>query len=324
MAQLGQQLQRAEADAIRWTTQTTLEQAQCEALLQQLPVAWHAFDDVSPLSVEFAQLQARNIPEEFHALQQEAILLEDWQRQARELEGELAAVPESCRVTVAQAEANLQLAEQAYRQAEADHREAEGQHSRFLQQIQDIQKLNEEIKQAEEAERLHKTLDQLLGKDGLQRELMREAEQAIISMAQQTLDHLSLGELSIALAETETGPDRAFDLAVRSGENTTPTSVKMLSGSQKFRVAISIALAIGRFASGQARPLECVIIDEGFGSLDKEGLRTTADELNRLKGLLKRIILVSHQDEFTERFPAMIRLSKGEQGTTAEAIRHRG
>ena len=95
----------------------------------------------------------------------------------------------------------------------------------------------------------------------------------------------------------------------------------MLSGSQKFRVAVSIALAIGRFATGQARPLECVIIDEGFGSLDKDGLRAAAEELNRLKDHLRRIILVSHQEEFTDCFPVVIKLSKGESGTTAQAIR---
>ena len=55
--------------------------------------------------------------------------------------------------------------------------------------------------------------------------------------------------------------------------------------------------------------------------MDKDGLRAAADELNRLKGHLKRIILVSHQEEFTDHFPVVIKLSKGESGTTAEAIR---
>ena len=83
--------------------------------------------------------------------------------------------------------------------------------------------------------------------------------------------------------------------------------------------------SVGRFATAgtQARPLESVIIDEGFGSLDKDGLRCMADELNRLKDrlALKRIILVSHQEEFADRFPVVIKLSHGETGTTAEAVR---
>jgi DNA repair exonuclease SbcCD ATPase subunit len=46
-----------------------------------------------------------------------------------------------------------------------------------------------------------------------------------------------------------------------------------------------------------------------------------ADELNRLKQYLRRIVLVSHQEEFADRFRAVIKLSRGESGTMAEAIR---
>ena len=115
--------------------------------------------------------------------------------------------------------------------------------------------------------------------------------------------------------------DEALVLLVRQAGSAETTPVQYLSGSQKFRVAISIALAIGQFSSGQDRPLESVIIDEGFGSLDKDGLRATADELNKLKGLLKRIILVSHQEEFTENFPVMYQLSKSDTGTVATKVR---
>jgi DNA repair exonuclease SbcCD ATPase subunit len=99
--------------------------------------------------------------------------------------------------------------------------------------------------------------------------------------------------------------------------------VLFLSGSQKFRVAVSVALAVGRFAHGRARPLEAVIIDEGFGSLDKDGLRAMADELKRLQRVqsLKRIILVSHQEDFTKEFPVGYQLNAGENGTTATPFR---
>ena len=65
--------------------------------------------------------------------------------------------------------------------------------------------------------------------------------------------------------------------------------------------------------SGPTRPIECVISDEGFGSLDKEGLRA-AEELNRLKRHLKRIILVSPQHEFTNHFTVVIQLKKTDDG----------
>ena len=45
-----------------------------------------------------------------------------------------------------------------------------------------------------------------------------------------------------------------------------------------------------------------MIIDEGFGSLDKDGRDDMIQELHLLSQHLKRIILVSHQDEFAGAF----------------------
>ena len=163
----------------------------------------------------------------------------------------------------------------------------------------------------------------MLGKKGLQRELVRSAEREIVHLANATAQNLSDGDLSIELDAAEDGDDKAFTLRVRRAEDAYPTPAVMLSGSQKFRVSVAVALAIGRYAAGQARPLESVIIDEGFGSLDARGLETMADELNQLRRnqLVKRIILVSHQDEFARRFPVGYRLEHGETGTTATPFR---
>ena len=92
------------------------------------------------------------------------------------------------------------------------------------------------------------------------------------------------------------------DARVRRADGPTPIGVNYLSGSQKFRVAVAVALAIGRFAAGQARPLESVIIDEGFGSLDQQGRHDMIQELHALKSVLRRILVVSHQEEFFNAF----------------------
>jgi DNA repair protein SbcC/Rad50 len=78
--------------------------------------------------------------------------------------------------------------------------------------------------------------------------------------------------------------------------------VAFLSGSQRFRVAVSLALGIGQYARGRRRPIEAVIIDEGFGCLDRFGRAEMIEQLGALRGRLARIILVSHQEEFTDAF----------------------
>src|SRR6185369_6855499 len=81
-----------------------------------------------------------------------------------------------------------------------------------------------------------------------------------------------------------------------------PINVAFLSGSQKFRVAVSLALGIGQYTSRQHRPIESVIIDEGFGCLDKEGRQAMVQELQNLRGYLRCILLVSHQEELADAF----------------------
>src|SRR6058998_3369475 len=70
-----------------------------------------------------------------------------------------------------------------------------------------------------------------------------------------------------------------------------------------FRVAVSLALGIGQYASRQHRPIESVIIDEGFGCLDKSNRQVMIQELQNLRGQLRRILVVSHQEEFATAFP---------------------
>ncbi len=81
-----------------------------------------------------------------------------------------------------------------------------------------------------------------------------------------------------------------------------PIGVNFTSGSQRFRIAVSLALAIGQYVCRSSRRIESVIIDEGFGGLDAEGRDAMIDALNELQQQLKRIIVVSHQDEFANVF----------------------
>jgi DNA repair exonuclease SbcCD ATPase subunit len=165
--------------------------------------------------------------------------------------------------------------------------------------------LGELFKQTDAEHVRYKTLADLLGRDRLQRHLVRQAERQIVDYANGMLDRLSGGQLFLKLVGTDDGAaDKALDLEcynrVTGGS---PINVAFLSGSQKFRVAVSLALGIGQYASKQHRPIESVIIDEGFGCLDRNGRQVMIQELQNLRGHLQCILLVSHQEEFADAFP---------------------
>ncbi len=84
----------------------------------------------------------------------------------------------------------------------------------------------------------------------------------------------------------------------------------------RFRVAISLAIAIGQMACGGA-PMNTLIIDEGFGALDEENRGLMVDQLRHLsEHELKngRIIVVSHQEDVREEFGHRFRLSRDSDG----------
>ncbi len=181
------------------------------------------------------------------------------------------------------------------------------------QRLQDLKarrfETEKDLKKVEKQAQLYKILADYLGRDRLQRYLLQQAESGIVSNANQVLDRISGGTLRIELRHDGNEPAgkavRALDLlAYNSEAGEDPMPVYLLSGSQRFRVAVSLALGIGQFAGSGTRRIESVIIDEGFGSLDQEGRREIIEELHNLKDELSRIILVSHQDEFADAFPS--------------------
>jgi DNA repair exonuclease SbcCD ATPase subunit len=276
---------------------------------------------ITDLDGERQQLIESGVAEKFQKVEQDATRQAEWVKQLGEVANRIAEVPSDCRLSIEGAQFAAEQAEGMAGEAERIRNTAKERAGGLARRAEAYQEKVKEVAKAERQADLHGKLDELLGKKGLQLALVRSAEREIVRLANDTVQNLSDGDLTIELDDSADGGDEAFALRVRVGDAPMPTGVNYLSGSQKFRVAVSIALAIGRFAAGQARPLESVIIDEGFGSLDRDGLRAVADELNRLRQHLRRIVLVSHQDDFADRFPVVIKLTHGENGTTAEALR---
>ena len=149
---------------------------------------------------------------------------------------------------------------------------------------------------------IYRTLQKKLDRNGLQSWLRVAAEQSIVANADHTLQRLSNGMLTMKLADN--GKGESLDLRVTDHEKgARDLRTQALSGSQKFRVSVALALGIGQYACGQSQGgIKSVIIDEGFGSLDKEGRDQMITELQNLGKVLERIIVVSHQEEFQTAF----------------------
>ena len=181
---------------------------------------------------------------------------------------------------------------------------ASGQLDALVQEREKRRSIENTLAEHERRHTLHQRLADLLGDRGIQLDLVRDAERRIVDLANDVLGRLSCGDLRIDPPDPE--GVQAFDLNVRRVGCCEPIGAANLSGGQRFRVAVSLALAICRFANGERRPLESIIIGEGFGNLDREGRMAMIAELRDPQPLgqqFKRVLVVSHQEDFASAFP---------------------
>ncbi len=97
-------------------------------------------------------------------------------------------------------------------------------------------------------------------------------------------------------------------------------SVHSLSGGESFLISLSLALGLSSLSSNRMR-VESLFIDEGFGSLDAETLRVAMDALERLQTQGRKIGVISHVAEMTERIPTQIQVIKTVNGKSRIEIK---
>ena len=97
-------------------------------------------------------------------------------------------------------------------------------------------------------------------------------------------------------------------------------SVHSLSGGESFLVSLALALGLSALSSNRMK-VESLFIDEGFGSLDAETLRVAMDALENLRTQGRKIGVISHVQEMTERIPVQIRIERAGNGRSSLEIR---
>lgn len=131
---------------------------------------------------------------------------------------------------------------------------------------------------------------------------------------------------------------RRYSLAVRREEDGTPTldfvivdteqagrqrPPSTLSGGETFIISLALALALADFRTAEM-PIETVLIDEGFGTLDPETLAVilaTLESLHASTG--SRIGLISHVGMLAEAIPARVFVRPVGQGRSVLEVEAR-
>jgi len=172
----------------------------------------------------------------------------------------------------------------------------------------------------------YKKLERAFGKDGVPALLIEQALPEIEEKANDLLDRLSNGQMSIRFVTQASYKDSKREdmketLDIQISDSAGVRDYEMFSGGEAFRVNFAIRLALSKALSQRkGARLQTLIIDEGFGSQDAQGRQRLIEAINQVKGDFAKILVITHLESLKDVFPTQIIVEKGEQGSMVRVI----
>ncbi len=172
----------------------------------------------------------------------------------------------------------------------------------------------------------HRTLERAFGKDGVPALLIEQALPQIEDKANELLDRLSDGHMSVRFVTQTEYKDKKRDdlketLEIQISDTAGIRNYEMYSGGEAFRVNFAIRLALSKIlAQRKGARLQTLVIDEGFGSQDTQGRQRLIEAINLVKHDFAKILVITHLDELKDAFPTRIEVEKTERGSTLRVI----
>jgi exonuclease SbcC len=96
-------------------------------------------------------------------------------------------------------------------------------------------------------------------------------------------------------------------------------SIHSLSGGESFLASLALALGLASLSSNRVR-VESLFIDEGFGSLDADTLSIAMNALDGLQSLGRKVGVISHVHEMSERIATRILVQRTVSGKSVVIV----
>lgn len=151
------------------------------------------------------------------------------------------------------------------------------------------------------------------GRDGIPAMLIEHAVPEIERAANELLGRLTghRMHLAIRLQRPKVGGGEADTLDLEIGDELGTRSYENYSGGEAFRVNFALRLALSRLLARRAGArLRTLVIDEGFGTQDEEGLEQLVQAIHTIREEFDLVLVVTHLNVLKDRFPTRIEVVK--------------
>jgi DNA repair protein SbcC/Rad50 len=315
--------------------------AEMDASLKEL-----GYDSAAHDAVRRAETETRDSEAAYRQLETARAALDPMEREIKRLKAQTAESQKE----VDQAEKEFNKAEETVEKAaeslpdisraERDLRDLRERENILRGEIGGVRQRVEVIKdqkkrQAEQSEKREaiarqvghlKTLERAFGKDGIPALLIEQALPNIENQANEVLDRLSDGQMSVRFItqrdyKDKKRTDKKETLDILISDAAGAREYELFSGGEAFRINFAIRLALSRVLSQRAgKRLQMLVIDEGFGSQDAEGRQRLIEVINLVREDFARILVITHLEQLKDVFPARIEVEKTPRGSQVKVI----
>lgn len=192
-------------------------------------------------------------------------------------------------------------------------------------QEQELKRITHDIENIQTEEYDFTALSEIFSRDGIQALLIEEALPEIELEANRLLAQLTHNQAHIIIDSLRDlkkgGAKETLDIKISDTLGIRP--YELFSGGEAFRIDFALRIAISKLLARRAgTSLQTLIIDEGFGSQDEEGLSLLMDAIHKIKDQFEKVIIISHLPLLKEQFPVHFHVQKSGHGTTVNMIAH--
>ncbi len=183
-----------------------------------------------------------------------------------------------------------------------------------------IEQFQQEQKGLEKNERklsyqknIYEKLSTAFGKNGIPSMIIENAIPELEEEANAILSRLSDEPIAVSLEslkELQSGETReTLDIKIHDEMGVRP--YELYSGGEAFRIDFAIRIALSKLLTIRAgAPLRTLVIDEGFGTQDEDGLQKLIQAINAIQNDFEKILVITHLPTLKEAFPVRIEVWK--------------
>ena len=190
---------------------------------------------------------------------------------------------------------------------------SQSQYEACLQQEAELQAQQQQRRHVVSERQLYDDLARMFGKNGIQAIMIENAIPELEEEANRILSRVSDNAMHVTLEtqrDTRSGAV-AETLDIKISDDLGTRNYELFSGGEAFRINFALRIALSRMLARRAGArLRTLVIDEGFGTQDTQGLERLVEVIKAIRDDFAKIIIITHLRELKNAFETHIEVTK--------------